>query len=289
MQYTVEKPHSTASHFFECHVQRGHGHEVLCTAHIHDWVEILYCLHGAMEVLLDGERVPFCTGDLLVIPSHGAHQIFGVKEQEHEYVVLKFLPELMSTSMRTQSEYQCILPFLLPGNQKQRLFPAAELEDSPIPELAVRFHEEYARMEYGYEIALKADFYRLILWILRRWHQNEANVKPFTLQQYQQLQQIFDYVGEHYASEISMAELAEAYHISYSYFSKLFTKMTGQTFVEYLNSVRLSAAERLLITTEMNVTEIAYATGFSDLSYFTRRFTQKNQMSPRRYRETYLY
>ena len=288
MQYRIETPTPTMSHFFECHTQEGFGAVPMCTAHIHDWVEILYCLQGNLEVLLEGKTCPFSAGDLLIVPSHEVHQISGVTEETHAYIVLKFLPELMNTSMRTQSEYRCILPFLLHGNGKQQLFTAAELKDSPIPALARRFYQEYTEMDFGYEIALKADFYYLILWILRRWHANDPEEKNFTLKQYEQLQQIFDYVAENYASEISVASMAELCHVSYSYFSKLFTKMTGQTFVEYLNAVRLSAAERLLITTEMNITEISFATGFSDLSYFTRRFTAKNRMSPRQYRETYL-
>ncbi|MBQ2325181.1 MAG: helix-turn-helix domain-containing protein, partial [Clostridia bacterium] len=52
-------------------------------------------------------------------------------------------------------------------------------------------------------------------------------------------------------------------------------------------AVRLSVSERLLITSEMSVTEIAYSTGFSDLSYFTHRFTIKNGIAPRDYRKRY--
>lgn len=288
MQYFVEKMHPTDCRFFECLTMANDGPVSMCQAHTHGWVEILYCLSGNMEVLLNGKKYDFLSRSLLIIPSHEVHQITALTNEHHEYFVLKFHPDVMNTSMQIQSEYRCILPFLLPGNRHQRLFTEDELQDSPIPQLAAHLFEEYRRMEYGYEIALKADFYNLILWILRRWHAIEpGSEKNFTSRQYEQLQMVFDYVSENYASPISVSTMAKLCHISYSYFSKLFTRMTGQSFVDYLNLVRLSAAERLLITTEMNVTEISYATGFSDLSYFTRRFTAKNGISPRGYREIY--
>ena len=288
MQYFIEKMHLTDSRFFECLTTSSDAPSAMCQAHIHHWVEILYCRSGRMEVILNGKKYDFLSHDLLIIPSHEVHQITALTEEHHEYFVLKFDPNVMNTSMQLQSEYRCILPFLLPGDRHQRLFTARELEASPIPELIAHFSEEYRQMEYGYEIALKADFYNLILWILRRWHVLEpGSEKQFTSKQYEQLQMVFDYVAENYASPISVSTMAELCHISYSYFSKLFARLTGQSFVDYLNLVRLTAAERLLITTEMNVTEVAYATGFSDLSYFTRRFTAKNGVPPREYRELY--
>lgn len=288
MQYFIEEMHTTNCRFFECLTMHREGPDIMCQAHIHNWVEILYCISGNMEVLLNGKKYNFCSRNLLIIPSHEVHQITSMTNETHEYFVLKFDPMVMNTSMQLQSEYRCILPFILHENRHQRLFTADELTNSPIPELMARIFREYHEMEYGYEIALKADFYNLVLWILRRWHAKEPGMEQnFTSKQYEQLQMVFDYVSENYASPISVSTMAKLCHISYSYFSKLFTRMTGQSFVDYLNLVRLSAAERLLITTEMNVTEIAYATGFSDLSYFTRRFTAKNGISPRGYRELY--
>lgn len=289
MNYTVEPLSPTESRFFQCHSQRCEGADhMMCNAHIHDWVEILYCLSGDMSASLGGRDYAFRAHDLLIIPSHEVHQITTLTEGAHEYIVIKFLPDLMITSMQIQSEYHCILPFLARGGTYQRLFTEQELQGSGIGQLITDFAAEYEQMNYGYEIALKADFYKLILWILRQWHKAAEGVqKAPSAEQLQRLQLALDYIGTHYNQPITVADAAKLCHVSYSYFSKLFSKSTGTSFSDYLTAVRLSAAEQLLITTEKSITEISFETGFSDLSYFTRRFTAKNDLSPRDYRKKY--
>ena len=63
--------------------------------------------------------------------------------------------------------------------------------------------------------------------------------------------------------------------------------MTGTSFAGYLSNVRVSAAEHLLITTDTPITEIAFQVGFSDASYFTRRFVLKNGVTPNTYRQRF--
>lgn len=289
MHYFIEEMSPTSSYFFDYQLQSNFSAgQWMCRAHSHDWIEILYCLSGNMNAMLGSQEFHFRTGDLLVIPSHEVHQIISLTDEKHEYFVIKFRPELMNMSVRLWSEYSCILPFLLHNNQNQRLFAAEELTDSEVPQIVNHFSEEYESMGYGYEIALKAEIFRLILWILRQWHKADgSSSKIFSEKQLKQLQTVLDYVNANYASPISVSDMAEICHVSYSYFSRLFSQMTGQTFTEYLNSVRLSAAERLLITTDLNITEIAFTCGFSDISYFTKRFTSKNDLSPMNYRKKY--
>ena len=289
MSYIVEKPNVTTCFFFECHPQSAEAAGVSMTgAHVHDWVEIIYCHSGNMAVILDGKDYIFRTHDLLVVPSHEVHEIMTLTDELHSYTVLKFRPELMSTSMQIPSEYHCILPFLVRGDDHQKLFEAEEIEHSGIPQLITHFTSEYEQMAYGYEIALKADLYNIVLWILRRWYEKDTAEKKIpSPEQMERLQLVLNYVLENYRQSITTADAAAVCHVSYGHFSKLFAKTMGKSFNEYLAAVRLSAAERLLITTEKSVTEIALETGFSSQSYFTQRFTAKNDLTPRDYRKKY--
>lgn len=66
--------------------------------------------------------------------------------------------------------------------------------------------------------------------------------------------------------------------------SRIFNKMAGRSIHGYINHLRVEKAKVLLANTDLTVTEIAYALGFSDSNYFTRIFRQYCQMSPRAYR-----
>ena len=72
-----------------------------------------------------------------------------------------------------------------------------------------------------------------------------------------------------------MAELAEKFHMSYSYFAAIFKEYYGQTCKEMILTVRLQKAEDLLQFTDFDLTYISQETGFCDCSHFIKAFKQK--------------
>ncbi len=288
MRYPPVPVMPTPSKFFQCNTVEMMGRrDISEKPHTHSWVVLLCGEKGDMQALIGTREYDFGEGDLLVVPTNEVHKIIPLSEGIHAYTAIKFAPEVISTSMHLFSEYKTVSPFLIPGSQNRRQFRKEEIPER-IANLLHEMKNEYAEMKYGYEIALKAHLYNLILWVIRRWQDSDVEETPhFNSTQTRFLESVLSYVSEHYAQSISIEELAKMHYISYSHFSALFKRMTGNNFVDYLNSVRISAAERLLVTTDMQVTEIAQAVGYSDLSYFSRRFSEHNHISPRAYRKKY--
>jgi AraC-like DNA-binding protein len=97
---------------------------------------------------------------------------------------------------------------------------------------------------------------------------------------------ILEELNRNYATNISLAALAEANHISPGHLSRLFKAQTGLSFQDYLSSLRLKQARELLESGEkLSVTQIAARCGFNDSNYFSTRFRQLYGMSPLRYRK----
>ena len=69
---------------------------------------------------------------------------------------------------------------------------------------------------------------------------------------------------------------------------KVFKKVSGMTFIAHVTRVRITQALRLLRETDLTIAEIAARTGFSDQSYFDRRFRQTFGKSPREWRQQLL-
>lgn len=95
---------------------------------------------------------------------------------------------------------------------------------------------------------------------------------------------IKEYVDTHYMEEVTPQNLAERFHINVSYLSQLFKKESGVTYTEYLTSLRIKNACRLLSTSNEKIAEIAERVGFHDYFYFTRVFKKMMDMSPSEYR-----
>lgn len=99
------------------------------------------------------------------------------------------------------------------------------------------------------------------------------------------VQQISVYLTEHYRRQVGLPELAEQFDLSTYYLSHLFKDVSGINVMEYLNSVRLREARRLLENTLTPVTEIASASGFSTPAHFSRVFKMETGLSPKQYRD----
>jgi len=78
--------------------------------------------------------------------------------------------------------------------------------------------------------------------------------------------------------------VADHVHMSRSYFSQCFKKLTGLTFNDFLRQERIRAAERLLCETNQSITWVAHAVGYSDSKYFSQRFYEQNRLLPSEFR-----
>ena len=83
---------------------------------------------------------------------------------------------------------------------------------------------------------------------------------------------------------ISQQELAGRVHVSTAYFSRLFRRILGQTFSDYLTGRRMREAQNLLHMTRLPIRDIAAMLGYSRQSYFARRFRNVTGMTPTDYR-----
>lgn len=93
------------------------------------------------------------------------------------------------------------------------------------------------------------------------------------------------YIEENYQNHIELQNVAELCCMSMYTFCRVFKQATDYTFVEYLNHIRLKSAEKLLLSTKLPISEVAYESGFSGLSYFNRKFKEVYSMGPSRYRK----
>lgn len=92
-------------------------------------------------------------------------------------------------------------------------------------------------------------------------------------------------IENHYMTEeISLNTVAISVGMSPSYFSSIFSKEAGKTFVEYLTEVRIEKAKEFLMCSSMKMSEIGYEVGYKDPHYFSYIFKKVQGCSPKEYR-----
>jgi AraC-like DNA-binding protein len=95
-----------------------------------------------------------------------------------------------------------------------------------------------------------------------------------------------EFIESRFHEDISMEHAAEAAGLSKDYFSKLFIKETGKPFSQHLVNFRIDRAKELLGRGQLNITEIAYKTGFPNSQYFSTKFKEIVGQSPKDFKKT---
>lgn len=100
----------------------------------------------------------------------------------------------------------------------------------------------------------------------------------------EQLETVISTILNYPESDLRQKTLSAQLHINTTYLSTVFLAQTGIRFVEYINTVKLKRAARLLTNTDLSITEVAQRLGYKDNSYFSRLFTKKFGLTPAKYR-----
>lgn len=102
------------------------------------------------------------------------------------------------------------------------------------------------------------------------------------------LQKCIEFISNHYHEDLSIKRVASQVHLSHTYFSRLFKKELGVSFVEYVTNVRIKRAKWLLANTNDSIESIAEQVGFNTPNYFSSIFKKNVSASPSEYREQHL-
>jgi AraC-like DNA-binding protein len=277
-------PRGNIRNIYDCSAQKTIGKAPVAQPHIHEFYEILYCQSGAYTLLLNEKPYSLYPGDMALIDPMAIHETRALCDQLNQYLVIKFMPEVLYSTEQLMLELKYFLPFIKGSGSHQKVFPAEQTKEAGVGDILQEIVDEYLRRDFGYEIALRANIIRLFLWILRCWHKDRKEAMP-DKESLEILSNALQYVDENYAQGISMADAAKYCHMPYTAFSRFFSRYLGRGFTQYLLLIRLKKASMLLAQTDKSVTDIAMETGFSTTSYFIQRFKENQGMTPKHFRK----
>lgn len=248
-------------------------------AHYHNYIEMLYGVSGEVEAHIFDEVINFKKGDLLVINPREPHTFFAVTDSA-QYIVAKFLPEVLYSAENSVSAIKYVLPFLLNSTDK-RVFTAEEI--GYVGELMEEMMEEWQSKKHGFDLIVRANIIKTFAKVIRFFKSQNTEEQGISYEVYAAVEKALDYVAEEYQTADARTA-AEICNLSYSYFSRNFKKVVKRSFSEYVNYIRLIEAERMMFTTDKSITEIAADTGFATTSHFIKRFKEYKNISPKQFR-----
>lgn len=242
--------------------------------HWHSHLEIMLIRKGYMTVFIGEQKYTLKKGDLLVINSRELHstKTWG----ETEYLLLQIPYDYLSRAVGGISliRFQEYFPSITMNTAQRQLCGC-------LFELA----EIYTEKEDGYLLRFSSVVYEFLYILYRNYaHKLSKEAKEKENRNFERIEEVLQYVNANYKREISLSEVAALLNVSPEYFCRLFKKNTGQTFLEYLNAMRLGHFYQDLIATDYSITSLMDRNGISNYKVFLRTFKETYGDSPSKIR-----
>lgn len=253
--------------------------------HCHDFTEMLIVLGGTAQHIVENTTYKLRPGDICIIKPSVHHGFAKVNHFLHCNIT--FDADRVFEGFKTLS--------LLPGFQvlfaiemnlvKEEAYKSMirlDTEDIAFVDKITNLMLEEERQNLpGYEVVMRSLFLELAVFCARKYHPDAENVP----ENIDHLAHTVIYMEKHFKENLTLEKLAQMSCLSPRHFDRIFKRIYKTTPLSYIAALRMGEACRMLKTTELPVSEIARACGFSDGNYFARTFRRQKGISPGAYRK----
>jgi len=255
--------------------------ETLFVPHWHEHMEFLFFVSGSAIIECGSNPISFHSGDLCVVNSNELHYGIGTSEDLSYYAMIVDIGMLHSHALDAVET-----KFITPIARNQISFQNRISGDEEMTRFMQAIIEELQHQELGYELSVKSHLYGLLSLLVRKYVASTTELDEYRhrLKELERLAPVFSYIDDHYKEKLTVQQLADIAGLSRYHFSRLFKQMTDKSLIEYVNLIRINNSEKMLRNKSMNISEIALATGFSDIYYFSRTFKKLKKVSPTEWR-----
>ena len=249
--------------------------------HYHPEVQITFCVNGTGDFFIGGSKGQFEVGDLFIIGKNIPHVFKSDESHEssfaHTITVFVDYDFLENTLFRLysfaelrlflQHPYICLVSkhscHLL--SDFQNLVGSVDMEKALLTLSLLRKIK-------------KIDTFEILDWNFL----STPNIEDT------KLGHVICHVERHFNEVITISDIAEIANLSVPAFARFFKKSTGTTFISYLNDFRIKKACELLADQDQAINEVAYKTGFNQISNFNRTFKRQMGITPTNYQASLI-
>ncbi len=245
--------------------------------HIHSECEINYILKSGMTYILQDKEYTLNSGDIFFVNSNVPHNSIVYKGAKNLLIQFRI-------DTRSQNVYKSLSRYINNAGLHAAHFKSGTEECKALTVCLENIIRESQAKDNAYEDFLIAEIYKIIAY-LYRFDIIKSPESFFSPEGINKIMPVLEYIHNHYNENISLDQMSALINVNKSHFCRLFKKNVNTSFVDYLNFVRISKAENLLLTTEKSISEIGELTGFGSSAYFTKIFKRLKSCTPMQYRK----
>ena len=231
-------------------------------AHIHDDIELVFVINGGGEGFCNGKSYTLKNNSFFIVFPNQVHHYANCKTGEYLLLIIK--PDMLLHYSGLFSSREAKTPVCNNADNSTISLLKTALEEFKA--------EGLSPIIDGY---LTAFFGKLL-----RFYDFEKSVAPSDT-----TVNILNYCKKHYNENITVDDVAKALKVSKSLVSHTFSNRLSVNFCDYINSLRLNNAKKLLDENALPITEIAFLSGFQTIRTFNRAFQKAYGITPSEYKK----
>lgn len=262
--------------------------------HIIDWhwhpeIEIAVVLSGKVTCYINDTRIDVSAGEGFFINSNTMHKEVPFDDSEKPIMTtICFLPDFIGDCGSDLIYRKFVRPIIADESLKgMKLSPELRWQEEMLSSVRMLFELSHCS-SWGYELKcrnlISELWYNLSKNLLKEPHLSSVSRKSSVNEM--RLKEMLSFIHDNYHKELTIDEIAKSANISKSECFRCFKSMIDKKPVAYLNEYRLKQAVNMLLSTDMQITEICFACGFNHISYFGKIFRRYYGLTPKQFRNS---
>ena len=255
--------------------------------HWHNYLQLALCVEGRGQYLFTNREYEIEQGDLFIIDNFETHVALSEPPDSVRFLFVIFLPELIASPGSSQFEFEYLSPFWYDANSYCNKIDHTNLLSGEIAQIMRQIQKIWNARQVGYRHMMDARLKMILAKLIEYNHTVDPQSTFNNIQSHVRMLPAINFIRDHYTEAISLEQASELVHVSASRFRHLFKEVTHMGFKEYIAVLRLAQAKKLLLTTDMTITDIANQVGYTNINQFYRIFYRHAFLSPADYRKKY--
>lgn len=252
--------------------------------HYHPEYELVLIVKSTGKCIIGDHIEHFQEGDLFFMGIELPH-VFDNDDSylngdlEAEAIVVQFLPDFLGKQFLKAPEFQPLSAVLNKSARGMKISGITRhmIADKMKAMLEMDGLQRLTALMSVFDILSKTSEYELLA--------SGGFIHNFEASSSERFRKVTNYIMKNFTDDIPLSSIAEVANMTPTNFCTFFKNFYRQTFVEYLNNIRIGYACKLLGEDGKNVSEIAYESGFKNISNFNRQFKKNKGVSPATYRK----
>lgn len=251
--------------------------------HYHECYEIVFYVSAEVEMYVDDQHFNLASHDLIIIPPRKLHSVISHQSQTYIRYVFYFTDEQIKQAFANSSNPKAAQFFT--DNICRKLSPPAKA-CIRMNNVFQNMYEHKTMLSYKNSDLLKtyaSAALQEIVFLSEKYIE-----KTKTVDTPSPIEQILQYINEHYSENVTLDILTTNFYMDKSYICRLFQKTMGISVINYLQYKRIIEAQKLLVNSDLPIIDICMDCGFNSVQHFYRVFKKITNLTPTQYKKYLL-